>query len=108
MKPNDDDDDDDDEDGGGGQQYTVHVQAVPEPTVTLPVVHVPDRSCTMRLPKTSTCSAAEPKHLPRLVQTDTNGRCQPRLGGNVQVASRCGWEGREGRGVETGPKETEG
>lgn len=103
MKPDDDDDDDEDEDGGGGgQQYTVHVQAVPEPTVTLPVVHVPGRSCTMRLPKTSTCSAAaaEPKHLPRLVQADTNGRCPPRLGGNVQAVSHRGRRRGEGRGAE--------
>lgn len=49
------------------QQYTVHVQAIPEP-VTLPVVHVPNRN-TLQLPKT-TCSTT--KHLPRLVHTETN------------------------------------
>lgn len=57
-----------------GQQYTVHVQAIPEP-VTLPVVHVPNRN-TLPVPKT--CSTT--KHLPRIVQTDTNHRCSSHIG----------------------------
>lgn len=48
------------------QQYTVHVQAIPEP-ITLPVVHVPTRN-TLQVPKTSSTT----KHLPRLVQTESN------------------------------------
>lgn len=59
------------------QQYTVHVQAIPEP-VTLPVVHVPNRT-TLQLPK-MTCSAAD-KHLPKLVQTEINNHhCSSHLG----------------------------
>jgi len=65
------------------QQYTVHVQAIPEPAVTLPVVHVPHRNNThLQLPKT--CGTAT-KHLPKLVQTETNNNnhCPAHLG-NVQ------------------------
>ncbi|XP_060864119.1 uncharacterized protein LOC132940493 isoform X1 [Metopolophium dirhodum] len=51
------------------QQYTVHVQAIPEPAVTLPVVHVPHRNNNLQLPKTSSTTT---KHLPKLVQTETN------------------------------------
>lgn len=58
------------------QQYTVHVQAIPEP-MTLPVVHVPARN-TLQVPKT--CSTT--KHLPRLVQTESNNNhhCSSHLG----------------------------
>ncbi|XP_022178103.1 uncharacterized protein LOC111039092 isoform X2 [Myzus persicae] len=51
------------------QQYTVHVQAIPEPAVTLPVVHVPHRNNNLQVPKTCSTTA---KHLPKLVQTETN------------------------------------
>lgn len=57
------------------QQYTVHVQAIPEP-VTLPIVHIPNRN-TLQL--TKTCSTV--KHLPKLVQTENNNHhCAPPLG----------------------------
>lgn len=49
------------------------MQAIPEP-VTLPVVHVPSRNA---LHLSKSCSAA--KHLPRLVQPETNNN-QPHLG----------------------------
>ncbi|XP_060851813.1 uncharacterized protein LOC132930140 isoform X1 [Rhopalosiphum padi] len=67
------DNDDDLKTEEDSQQYTVHVQAIPEPSVTLPVVHVPNRNNTLQLPKTSSTTA---KHLPKLVQTETNNNHQ--------------------------------
>ncbi|XP_027842033.2 uncharacterized protein LOC114123308 isoform X3 [Aphis gossypii] len=67
------DNDDDLKTEDESQQYTVHVQAIPEPSVTLPVVHVPNRNNTLQLPKTSSTTA---KHLPKLVQTETNNNHQ--------------------------------
>ncbi|XP_050429982.1 uncharacterized protein LOC126839075 isoform X2 [Adelges cooleyi] len=50
--------------GNANQQYTVHVQATPEP-VALPVVHVPNRNT---LQATNNNRSAT-KHLPKIVQT---------------------------------------
>lgn len=59
------------------QQYTVHVQAIPEPVI-LPVVHIPNRT-TSQLPK-MTCSTST-KHLPKLVHTENNNHhCSSHLG----------------------------
>ncbi|CAI6365165.1 unnamed protein product [Macrosiphum euphorbiae] len=67
------------------QQYTVHVQAIPEPAVTLPVVHVTHRNNNLQLPKTSSTTT---KHLPKLVQTETNNNhhCPTHL-----AAATNGW-----------------
>ncbi|XP_025198788.1 uncharacterized protein LOC112597078 isoform X2 [Melanaphis sacchari] len=81
------DNDDDLKTEDDNQQYTVHVQAIPEPgesAVTLPVVHVPNRNNTLQLPKTSSTTA---KHLPKLVQTESNNNQQC----PAHLANSNGW-----------------